>query len=102
MVAFIQRVETSKQLALTLAYSYSYTLRYAILLKMTRLRGGSVDDPDIARSPGHGQTHSYRSKLPPNAPDALIQNTIEVSDPSRVLPRYRDDRRRKFNGLVRR
>ncbi|KAJ5978180.1 hypothetical protein N7501_001522 [Penicillium viridicatum] len=69
---------------------------------MTRLRGGSIDDPDIARSPGHGQTHSYRSKLPPNAPDALIQNTIEVSDPSRVLPRYRDDRRRKFNGLVRR
>ncbi|KAJ5399693.1 hypothetical protein N7465_010182 [Penicillium sp. CMV-2018d] len=69
---------------------------------MTRLRGGSIDDPDIARFPGHGQTHSYRSKLPPNAPDALIQNTIEVSDPSRVLPRYRDDRRRKFNGLVRR
>ncbi|KOS46401.1 hypothetical protein ACN38_g2635 [Penicillium nordicum] len=68
---------------------------------MTRLRGGSIDDPDIARS-GHGRTHSYRSKLPPNAPDALIQNTIEVSDPSRVLPRYRDDRRRKFNSLVRR
>ncbi|KAJ5835581.1 hypothetical protein N7447_001607 [Penicillium robsamsonii] len=67
---------------------------------MTRLRGGSIDDPGIARSPG--QTHSYRSKLPPNAPDALIHNTIEVSDPSRVLPRYRDDRRRKFNGLVRR
>ncbi|KAJ5383917.1 hypothetical protein N7517_001828 [Penicillium concentricum] len=67
---------------------------------MTRLRGGSIDDPDIARSPG--RTHSYRSKLPPNAPDALIHNTIEVSDPSRVLPQYRDDRRRKFNGLVRR
>ncbi|KAJ5513540.1 hypothetical protein N7463_003092 [Penicillium fimorum] len=67
---------------------------------MTRLRGGSIDDPDIARSPG--QTLSYLSKLPPNAPDALIHNTIEVSDPSRVLPRYRDDRRRKFNGLVRR
>ncbi|KAJ5959672.1 uncharacterized protein N7479_006822 [Penicillium vulpinum] len=69
---------------------------------MTRLRGGSIDDLDIARSPGHGRTHSYRSKLPPNAPDTLIQNTIEVSDPSSVLPRYRDDRRRKFNGLVRR
>ncbi|KAJ5452806.1 hypothetical protein N7445_000989 [Penicillium cf. griseofulvum] len=69
---------------------------------MTRLRGGSIDDQDIARSPGHGRTHSYRSKLPPNAPDVLIQNTIDVSDPSRVLPRYRDDRRRKFNGLVRR
>ncbi|CAI7581667.1 unnamed protein product [Penicillium palitans] len=69
---------------------------------MTRLRGGSIDDPGIARSPGPRRTHSYRSKLPPNAPDALIKNTIEVSDPSRVLPRYRDDRRRKFNGLVRR
>ncbi|CAI7657545.1 unnamed protein product [Penicillium glandicola] len=69
---------------------------------MTRLRGGSIDNPDIALSPGHGRTHSYRSKLPSNAPDALIQNTIEVSDPSRVLPRYRDDRIRKFNGLVRR
>ncbi|KAJ5499157.1 hypothetical protein N7453_008208 [Penicillium expansum] len=69
---------------------------------MTRLRGGSIDAPNIAQSPGHGRTHSYRSKLPPNAPDALVQNTIEVSDPSRVLPRYRDDRRRKFNGLVRR
>ncbi|CAG8152356.1 unnamed protein product [Penicillium nalgiovense] len=68
---------------------------------MTRLRGGSIDDPDIARSPG-GRTDSYRSKLPPNAPDALAQNTIEVSDPSKVLPQYRDDRRRKFNGLVRR
>ncbi|OQE46145.1 hypothetical protein PENCOP_c001G07183 [Penicillium coprophilum] len=68
---------------------------------MTRLRGGSIDDPDITRSPG-GRTLNYRSKLPPNAPDALIHNTIEVSDPSRVLPRYRDDRRRKFNGLVRR
>ncbi|KAF9247996.1 hypothetical protein DTO027I6_6230 [Penicillium roqueforti] len=69
---------------------------------MTRLRGGSIDDPDIAQSPGHGRTNTYRSKLPPNASDALSQNTIEVSDPSRVLPRYRDDRRRKFNGLVRR
>ncbi|KAJ6188336.1 hypothetical protein N7519_003244 [Penicillium mononematosum] len=68
---------------------------------MTRLRGGSIDDPDIARSPG-GRTDSYRSKLPPNAPDALAQNTTEVSDPSKVLPQYRDDRRRKFNGLVRR
>ncbi|EKV06368.1 hypothetical protein PDIG_70620 [Penicillium digitatum PHI26] len=69
---------------------------------MTRLRGGSIEDLDIAQPPGHRRTHSYRSKLPPNASDALIQNTIEVSDPSRVLPRYRDDRRRKFNGLVRR
>ncbi|KAJ6152010.1 hypothetical protein N7497_006329 [Penicillium chrysogenum] len=68
---------------------------------MTRPRGGSIDDPGIARSPG-GRTDSYRSKLPPNAPDALTQNTIEVSDPSKVLPQYRDDRRRKFNGLVRR
>ncbi|KAK4937258.1 hypothetical protein LTR66_015227 [Elasticomyces elasticus] len=69
---------------------------------MTRLRGGSMDSPDIARSSGHRRSHSYRSKLPPNAPEILTQNTIEVSDSSRVLPRYRDDRRRKFNGLVRR
>ncbi|KAJ5773331.1 hypothetical protein N7457_008227 [Penicillium paradoxum] len=69
---------------------------------MTRLRGGSIDDPSTARSPGHGRTHSYRSKLPQNAPGALIQNTIEVYDFSRVLLRYHDDRRRNFNGLVRR
>ncbi|CAG7928151.1 unnamed protein product [Penicillium olsonii] len=69
---------------------------------MTRPRGGSMDSPDIARSPGHRRSHSYRSKLPSNAPTAIQQNTIEVSDSSRVLPRYRDDRRRRFNGLVRR
>ncbi|CAG8931182.1 unnamed protein product [Penicillium salamii] len=69
---------------------------------MTRLRGGSMDSPDTAPSSGHRRSHSYRSKLPSNAPEVIKQNTIEVSDPSRVLPRYRDDRRRKFNGLVRR
>ncbi|KAJ6070088.1 hypothetical protein N7499_011975 [Penicillium canescens] len=70
---------------------------------MTRLRGASIDDPDIARSAGgHGRAQIYRSKLPPNAPEPIVQNTIEVSDSSRVLQRYRDERRRGFNGLVRR
>ncbi|KAJ5316700.1 hypothetical protein PENANT_c016G07355 [Penicillium antarcticum] len=70
---------------------------------MTRLQGASIDDPDLARSAGgNGRAHIYRSKLPPNAPESITQNTIEISDSSRVLPRYRDERRRGFNGLVRR
>ncbi|KAJ5129710.1 uncharacterized protein N7515_005749 [Penicillium bovifimosum] len=69
---------------------------------MARLHGGPINDTGIARSPGHERTHNYRSKLPPNAPEVLVQNTIDVSDPSKVLARYRDDRRRNFNGLVRR
>ena len=44
----------------------------------------------------------YRSKLPPNAPEVIAKNTVEVSDPARVLTWYRDDRRRQFNLLVRR
>ncbi|KAJ5550555.1 hypothetical protein N7535_001502 [Penicillium sp. DV-2018c] len=69
---------------------------------MARFRGSSINDSGISRSPGQERTHNYRSKLPPNAPEVVIQNTIDVSDPSKVLPRYRDDRRRNFNGLVRR
>lgn len=66
---------------------------------MTRLRGASLDSPD-KRS---GERPQFiRSKLPPNAPEIVVQNTIEVSDPSRVLPWHRDERRRRFNVLVRR
>ncbi|KAJ5923179.1 hypothetical protein N7454_008424 [Penicillium verhagenii] len=66
---------------------------------MTRLRGASFDSPDA--QPGSERQHS-RAKLPPNAPEVILQNTIEVSDSSRVLPWYRDERRRRFNTLVRR
>jgi hypothetical protein len=65
---------------------------------MTRLHGASVSSPDIARD----CPQSYRSKLPPNTPEIISQNTIEVSHPSQVLPWYRDDRRRQFHLLVRR
>ncbi|KAJ5595203.1 uncharacterized protein N7459_001411 [Penicillium hispanicum] len=69
---------------------------------MTRLRGASLDSPDTAQ-PGGGERPQYcRSKVPPNAPDIIVQNTIEISDTSRVLPWYRDERRRRFNVLVRR
>ncbi|EYE95231.1 HECT domain protein [Aspergillus ruber CBS 135680] len=65
---------------------------------MTRLRGASVSSPDISRD----SPQFYRSKLPPNTPEIIVQNTVEVSHPSQVLPWYRDDRRRQFHLLVRR
>ncbi|KAJ6095667.1 hypothetical protein N7486_006413 [Penicillium sp. IBT 16267x] len=67
---------------------------------MTRLRGASLDFPNA--QPGGGERQYCRAKVPPNAPDVIVQNTIEVSDSSRVLPWYRDERRRRFNILVRR
>ncbi|KAJ5105394.1 hypothetical protein NUU61_002741 [Penicillium alfredii] len=70
---------------------------------MTRLRGASMDSPDVARSSGGSERHRfYRSKIPLNAPDIIVQNTIDVPDTARVLPLYRDERRRRFNLLVRR
>lgn len=48
------------------------------------------------------RSHCHRSKLPPNAPDIIFQNTVDVSDPAQVLLWYRDERRRQFNILVRR
>ncbi|KAJ5671711.1 hypothetical protein N7507_000838 [Penicillium longicatenatum] len=66
---------------------------------MTRLRGASLDSPNS--QPG-GERQYCRAKVPQNAPDVIVQNTIEVSDSSRVLPWYRDERRRRFNILVRR
>ncbi|KAJ5221132.1 uncharacterized protein N7469_010019 [Penicillium citrinum] len=67
---------------------------------MTRLRGASLDTPDRVQQSGE-KHQSCRSKVPSNAPEVIIQNTIEVSDPSQVLPWYRDERRRNFNVLVR-
>ncbi|KAJ5721545.1 uncharacterized protein N7483_009479 [Penicillium malachiteum] len=67
---------------------------------MTRLRGASLDSPNA--QPGGGDRQYCRSKVPPNAPEVIIQNTIEVSNSSQVLPWYRDERRRRFNVLVRR
>lgn len=70
---------------------------------MTRLRGASVNSPDISRSSGSiDRSQCHRSKLPSNAPEILVQNTVEVSNPAEVLRWYRDDRRRQFNILVRR
>lgn len=69
---------------------------------MTRLRGASLDSPDVAQPAGGDRPQYNRTKAPPNAPDVILQNTVEVSDPSRVLPWYRDERRRRFNTLVRR
>lgn len=52
---------------------------------------GGVDRPQF-----------HRSKLPPNAPEIITQNTVDVSDPAQVLLWCRDERRRQFNLLVRR
>lgn len=75
---------------------------------MTRLRGVSVSTPDA--SPGSAvaavaaidKTLFFQSKLPPNVPGVLVQNTIEIRDPSQVLPWHLDERRRRFHLLVRR
>ncbi|KAJ5089849.1 hypothetical protein N7532_008533 [Penicillium argentinense] len=67
---------------------------------MTRLRGASLDSPDSAQHGGE-KHQACRSKVPTNAPEVIKQNTIEVANPSRVLPWYRDERRRRFNVLVR-
>ncbi|KAF3388601.1 Ubiquitin-protein ligase E3A [Penicillium rolfsii] len=64
---------------------------------MTRLRGASFDG-----TAGSERSQYCRSKLPSNVPEVIVENTVEVTDPSRVLPWYRDERRRRFNILVRR
>ncbi|KAL1966935.1 hypothetical protein VTN77DRAFT_3679 [Rasamsonia byssochlamydoides] len=70
---------------------------------MTRLRGGSVSPPDDARaSAGVGRRPFNRSKLPPNSPEIIVQNTVDITDPEYVLSWHRDERRRQFNLLVRR
>jgi hypothetical protein len=63
-----------------------------------------VTSPDASRSSAaiDGQPRFSRSKLPPNAPDVIVDNTVEVLDPAQVLPWCRDDRKRQFNVLVRR
>ncbi|KAH1630099.1 hypothetical protein KXX39_002850 [Aspergillus fumigatus] len=63
---------------------------------MTRLRGASVGSYDA----GVDRSQFHRSKLPSNAPDIIVQNTIDVSDPAQVLLWYREERRRQFNLLV--
>ncbi|KAJ5225710.1 hypothetical protein N7468_006935 [Penicillium chermesinum] len=67
---------------------------------MTRLRGASFDSPNISH-PGGPERANCRSKVPPNAPEVILQNTIDVPDASRVLSWDRDERRRNFNVLVR-
>lgn len=70
---------------------------------MTRLRGASVGSPEISRSSGGIETSQFhRAKLPSGAPDVIVQNTVEVSDPTQVLPWYREERKKQFNVLVRR
>lgn len=62
-----------------------------------------MSSPDISRSSGGiDSAQFYRSKLPPNAPEILVQNTVEVSHPAQVLPWYRDERQRQFHLLVKR
>ncbi|KAE8149533.1 hypothetical protein BDV25DRAFT_156149 [Aspergillus avenaceus] len=68
---------------------------------MTRLRGASVSSYEASHC-GTDRSQLHRSKLPPNAPEVIAQNTVDVSDPSQVLLWYRDERRRQFNLLVRR
>lgn len=62
-----------------------------------------MSPPDSARSPAgiDRQPSFHRSKLPPNAPEVIVQNTVNVADPSCVLPWNKDERRRQFNLLVR-
>ncbi|KAH8427651.1 HECT domain protein [Aspergillus melleus] len=67
---------------------------------MTRLRGASVSSYETSR--GSIDRPQHRSKLPPNAPEIIAQNTVDVSDPAQVLLWYKDERRRHFNLLVRR
>lgn len=50
---------------------------------------------------GVDRSQFHRSKLPSNAPDIIVQNTVDVSDPAQVLLWYREERRRQFNLLVR-
>ncbi|GAD94733.1 HECT domain protein [Paecilomyces variotii No. 5] len=70
---------------------------------MTRMRGGSGSPPEAARSPYAGDRPSgQRAKLPPNAPEVIIQNTIYLTDGAYVLPWHKEERRRQFNLLVRR
>ncbi|KAL5360449.1 hypothetical protein BJX96DRAFT_71322 [Aspergillus floccosus] len=69
---------------------------------MTRLRGASVSSYEASHSGGMDRSPSHRSKLPPNAPGVIVQNTVDVSDPAQVLLWCRDERRRQFNLLVRR
>ncbi|KAF5858734.1 hypothetical protein ETB97_003843 [Aspergillus alliaceus] len=68
---------------------------------MTRLRGASVNSYEVSHC-GTDRHQFHRSKLPPNAPELITQNTVDVSDPGQVLLWYRDERRRQFNLLVRR
>ncbi|OJJ50206.1 hypothetical protein ASPZODRAFT_139522 [Penicilliopsis zonata CBS 506.65] len=66
---------------------------------MTRFQGASTDSPSV----GVKRPQSYQSsKLPPNAPRVIAENTVDISDSRQVLPWYRDERRRQFNLLVRR
>ncbi|KAJ9296167.1 hypothetical protein DTO271G3_5308 [Paecilomyces variotii] len=70
---------------------------------MTRIRGGSGSPSETARS-SHGgdRPAGHRAKLPPNAPEVIIQNTIHLTDSEYVLPWHKEERRRQFNLLVRR
>ncbi|EPS34071.1 hypothetical protein PDE_09033 [Penicillium oxalicum 114-2] len=68
---------------------------------MTRLHGASLDSLGATDPSGCERPQHCRSKVPPNAPEIVVQNTVEVTDPSRVLPWHRDERRRNFNWLVR-
>ncbi|KAE8354497.1 hypothetical protein BDV28DRAFT_130808 [Aspergillus coremiiformis] len=68
---------------------------------MTRLRGASLSSYEVSHC-GTDRPQFHRSKLPPNAPEVITQNTVDVSDPAHVLLWYRDERRRQFNLLVRR
>ncbi|KAB8224111.1 hypothetical protein BDV33DRAFT_165896 [Aspergillus novoparasiticus] len=68
---------------------------------MTRLRGASVSSYEVSHC-GTDKPQFHRSKVPPNAPEVITQNTVDVSDPAQVLLWYRDERRRQFNLLVRR
>ncbi|PYH88127.1 hypothetical protein BO71DRAFT_414327 [Aspergillus ellipticus CBS 707.79] len=68
---------------------------------MTRLRGASVSSYEVPRA-GIDRPSFHRSKLPPNAPDLVAQNTVDVVDPAQVLLWCGEERRRQFNLLVRR
>lgn len=62
-----------------------------------------MGSPEISRSSGGIETSQFhRAKLPSGAPDVIVQNTVEVSDPTQVLPWYREERKKQFNVLVRR
>lgn len=70
--------------------------------KMTRVRG-AVSPVDGAPTPANPSgTFQRLPKLPANAPDIVVKNTIYLNAPGKVLAWGKEERERNFRHLVRR